>query len=67
MPTAWLKADDGLLVLDRNLSGKTYSGKELFSNASVAVSLGGFAEGIKGHGMAWEALKIAWLNLMRHI
>ncbi|MES2880043.1 MAG: hypothetical protein V4713_16650, partial [Pseudomonadota bacterium] len=45
--TAWLKADDGFLVLDRNLNGKTDSGKELFSNGTIALGRRGLA------GMAW--------------
>ncbi|MES2876916.1 MAG: hypothetical protein V4713_00750, partial [Pseudomonadota bacterium] len=45
--TAWLKADDGFLVLDRNLNGKTDSGKELFSNGTIALSRRGLS------GMAW--------------
>lgn len=45
--TAWVKNDDALLVLDRDYNGQFDSGKELFSNASVALSRRGLA------GMAW--------------
>lgn len=34
--TAWVKASDGFLVLDRNLNGVADGGKELFSNSNVA-------------------------------
>lgn len=34
--TAWVKATDGFLVLDRNLNGVADGGKDLFSNSNVA-------------------------------
>jgi hypothetical protein len=45
--TAWVKGDDALLVLDRNYNGQFDSGRELFSNGTVALSRRGLA------GMAW--------------
>ena len=45
--SAWLKGDDGFLVLDRNLNGQMDSGKEMFSNGTVDLSRRGLA------GMAW--------------
>jgi hypothetical protein len=41
--TAWVKGDDALLVLDRNYNGQFDSGKELFSNGTVALGRRGLA------------------------
>jgi Ca2+-binding RTX toxin-like protein len=45
--TGWVKGDDAMLVLDRNLNGQFDSARELFSNAQVALGRRGLA------GMAW--------------
>jgi len=45
--TAWVQGDDALLVLDRDYNGQFDSGRELFSNGSVALGRRGLA------GMQW--------------
>ncbi len=45
--TAWVAADDAFLVFDRNYNGLIDSGREMFSNALVALARRGLA------GMAW--------------
>ena len=45
--TSWINADDGFLTLDRNYNGLVDTGREMFSNSAVALSL----RGLKG--MAW--------------
>lgn len=45
--TGWLAGDDAFLVLDRDYNGSADSGRELFSNATVALGKRGLA------GMAW--------------
>lgn len=45
--TAWLNGGDGFLTLDRNLNGQIDSGRELFSNGTLALGARGLA------GMRW--------------
>jgi len=45
--TAWLNGGEGFLTLDRNLNGQVDSGRELFSNAALALGARGLA------GMRW--------------
>ena len=45
--TAWLNGGDGFLTLDRNLNGQIDSGRELFSNATLALGARGLG------GMRW--------------
>jgi hypothetical protein len=43
--TGWVKADDGLLVLDRNNNGTIDSGQELFGDATPTVANSPFKDG----------------------
>ncbi len=45
--TAWIKAEDGFLTLDRNYNGLVDTGREMLSNSAVSLSLRGL------NGMAW--------------
>jgi Ca2+-binding RTX toxin-like protein len=45
--TAWIDGGDAFLTLDRDYNGETNTGKEMFSNAAVALGRRGLA------GMAW--------------
>lgn len=72
--SAWVGADDGFLVLDRNYNGQFDTGKELFSNAQVAVKRRGLAalgwvdanyDGrITSADPVWNELKV-WRDLDR--
>lgn len=45
--TAWVGAGDAFLTLDRDYNGETNSGREMFSNSTVAIGRRGLA------GMGW--------------
>uniref|UniRef100_UPI003D0C101E Ig-like domain-containing protein n=1 Tax=Sedimenticola sp. TaxID=1940285 RepID=UPI003D0C101E len=45
--TSWLSGDDAFLTLDRNYNGSIDGGREMFSNATVALGERGLS------GMAW--------------
>ncbi len=45
--TSWLSGDDAFLTLDRNYNGQVDTGREMFSNSTVALGRRGLA------GMAW--------------
>jgi len=54
--TGWLGADDAFLTLDRDYNGQTDSGREMFSNAAVALSRRGLG------GMAWNRKPVVEVN-----
>lgn len=74
--TGWIKADDGILVIDRNGNGRIDSGRELFGDSTPLYQGGlaadGFAalaqEDTNGDGLVnaqdarWQTLRI-WRDL----